>query len=419
VTDLQGSVRATTDAAGVLSGRPSYYDPYGQPDAGAGPPTPFGYTGELQDGATGLQYLRARTYNPATGQFLQRDPLEQQTGAAYTYVGGDPVDNSDPSGACYIPNTHRDAALPDVPPDDRTCAISTVDDAISRILSAGRSPIYYPTEADKTCIYQQILRNVRGAGSLLPKGFYVSPARHVRTVIHRGGNVFDRAFTSVVAIGEGAVDVANEAARAVAAAEGIIAEAGQAVVTRPYIPVAGVLGAAATGFVAGIVTQPTLHDADTPANLLPTLRTEKYDKENPELPTVCFSLALGVRLPECSSIGPTLDARPMYLVVPAVATHILYAQLNGYSTVLSYNGPGSAITQQNRNAACGSRNTKASVERQQETDNLLGIARGPGIRTHVTSIHLQARPTGVRMLLSPNVSGHTKVATGGHRAPAR
>jgi len=35
------------------------------------------------------------------GQFLTRDPLEQQTGQAYAYAGGDPVNNSDPSGQAY------------------------------------------------------------------------------------------------------------------------------------------------------------------------------------------------------------------------------------------------------------------------------------------------------------------------------
>jgi len=94
--DLQGSVRYTTDD-GANASPTVNYDPYGTPEGGAVPPT-FGYDGELQDGATGLQNLRARTYNPATGQFLTRDPLEQQTGQAYVYAGGDPVNGSDPSG---------------------------------------------------------------------------------------------------------------------------------------------------------------------------------------------------------------------------------------------------------------------------------------------------------------------------------
>lgn len=98
VTDPQGSVRDTADDTGVLGPAPSYYDPYGTPDAGATAPT-FGYDGEQQDAATSLVYLRARTYNPVTGQFLTRDPLEQQTGQAYLYIAR--VRNPD-SGLCHV-----------------------------------------------------------------------------------------------------------------------------------------------------------------------------------------------------------------------------------------------------------------------------------------------------------------------------
>lgn len=45
--------------------------------------------------------LRARMYNPASGQFLQRDPLEQQTGQAYAYAGDNPQTNADPTGQAY------------------------------------------------------------------------------------------------------------------------------------------------------------------------------------------------------------------------------------------------------------------------------------------------------------------------------
>jgi len=106
-TDLAGSVRSTTDdganlsaGSGATVASPAGYDPYGAPEWRT-PPAPFGYTGELQDPSTGLVNLRARTYNPLVGQFLTRDPLFQQTGQAYAYAGGDPVNNADPSGQAY------------------------------------------------------------------------------------------------------------------------------------------------------------------------------------------------------------------------------------------------------------------------------------------------------------------------------
>lgn len=50
------------------------------------------------DAETGFQYLRARYYDPATGQFISRDPLVAMTGSAYGYVDGNPLNGIDPLG---------------------------------------------------------------------------------------------------------------------------------------------------------------------------------------------------------------------------------------------------------------------------------------------------------------------------------
>src|SRR6059058_5818382 len=71
--DGLGSVRLVTDSAGGTAGAASY-EPWGAPKAGAATLGGFGYTGEQADGETGLAYLRARSYDPATGRFLQQDP---------------------------------------------------------------------------------------------------------------------------------------------------------------------------------------------------------------------------------------------------------------------------------------------------------------------------------------------------------
>lgn len=55
-------------------------------------------TRQYTDAETGFQYLRARYYDLATGNFLTRDPLEAETREAYGYVGGDPLNRVDPSG---------------------------------------------------------------------------------------------------------------------------------------------------------------------------------------------------------------------------------------------------------------------------------------------------------------------------------
>ena len=81
------------------------YDPFGQPEAGTGlgAPTDHGFTGEPQDAATGLVQLRARWYQPTSGQFVSRDPFggdteTPQTFSHYAYAHSDPINGTDPTG---------------------------------------------------------------------------------------------------------------------------------------------------------------------------------------------------------------------------------------------------------------------------------------------------------------------------------
>src|SRR5262245_37033288 len=46
--------------------------------------------------SSGLLYLRARYYDPATQEFISRDPIG--SGQPYVYAGGNPVNYIDPSG---------------------------------------------------------------------------------------------------------------------------------------------------------------------------------------------------------------------------------------------------------------------------------------------------------------------------------
>ena len=60
--------------------------------------TPLGFAGEYTDAETGFVYLRNRYYDPATGQFISRDPLTAITRSPYGYVGGNPLNRTDPLG---------------------------------------------------------------------------------------------------------------------------------------------------------------------------------------------------------------------------------------------------------------------------------------------------------------------------------
>jgi RHS repeat-associated protein len=102
-TDALGSIRRWSDATGASVGR-LRYDPFGNLVAQQGTrPVPLGFTGEWHDPVTGLQYLRARWYQPQTGRFTQVDPfpgVQSLPGTQHPYVYGlnNPTRYTDPSG---------------------------------------------------------------------------------------------------------------------------------------------------------------------------------------------------------------------------------------------------------------------------------------------------------------------------------
>lgn len=100
--DQLGSTRLLTDASGDPVGTYTY-DAYGALTDSTGTAAPLlGYAGEYTDHETGYTYLRARHYDPTTGQFLTRDPLVDLTGEPYAYAGNNPLSYTDPTGLCNL-----------------------------------------------------------------------------------------------------------------------------------------------------------------------------------------------------------------------------------------------------------------------------------------------------------------------------
>jgi len=71
--DQQGSTRLLTGSTGTVTGKCTY-SAYGTPTC-EGTTTPLGYDGQYTSSDTGLIYMRARVYDPATAQFLTVDPV--------------------------------------------------------------------------------------------------------------------------------------------------------------------------------------------------------------------------------------------------------------------------------------------------------------------------------------------------------
>jgi RHS repeat-associated protein len=96
--DQQGSTRLLTNAEGEVEA--SYtYSPYGKLITRTGTATtPLLYDGQYTNTDTGLVYLRARSYDPSTAQFLTIDPAIQVTGEPYGYTRDNPLNFVDPTG---------------------------------------------------------------------------------------------------------------------------------------------------------------------------------------------------------------------------------------------------------------------------------------------------------------------------------
>jgi RHS repeat-associated protein len=101
--DTLGNTRQLTTSVGAVSDQFDY-KAYGERINTVGASSlPHRFTGEETDEESGLTHLRARFYDPRSGQMLSRDALsgywdEPLSLNPYLYVAGNPVNRTDPSG---------------------------------------------------------------------------------------------------------------------------------------------------------------------------------------------------------------------------------------------------------------------------------------------------------------------------------
>jgi RHS repeat-associated protein len=114
LSDMHGDVVATADddieATELLSVQS--FDEYGNPKEGnpEGDLTPkFGWLGSKSrrtELPSGVIQMGVRSYVPALGRFLTRDPVFGGSANAYEYAGGDPVNNFDLTGERLCTEVH-------------------------------------------------------------------------------------------------------------------------------------------------------------------------------------------------------------------------------------------------------------------------------------------------------------------------
>ena len=102
--DEIGSTTFLTDDSGAVSDQYGV-TPYGETATAKGStPNPFTWLGQwgvMQEGQTGLYYMRLRYYDSATARFLSRDPIHQLQPRGidpYQYATANPMMNVDPTG---------------------------------------------------------------------------------------------------------------------------------------------------------------------------------------------------------------------------------------------------------------------------------------------------------------------------------
>ncbi len=102
VLDAQGSITGVTNSQGALTSSESY-GPNGAPQDESGSEPAVGFTGALQDSATGAVYLQSRELEPLVDQFASADSIQPDAPSTggyneYSYAANNPMTNADPSG---------------------------------------------------------------------------------------------------------------------------------------------------------------------------------------------------------------------------------------------------------------------------------------------------------------------------------
>jgi RHS repeat-associated protein len=106
-TDALGTPVAVTDAAKAIV-ETFEYEPYGQLVNSTLKDGP-GFTGHVQDAATGLTYMQQRYYDPTVGRFLSVDPVTAYSNPVamfnrYRYANNNPYKFTDPDGRTAVCN---------------------------------------------------------------------------------------------------------------------------------------------------------------------------------------------------------------------------------------------------------------------------------------------------------------------------
>ncbi len=215
----------------------------------------------------GLDYYRARYYDPTTGRFLSKDPSGMVDGPnLYAYAGNNPVNFADPSGHCiasptiscgsqhYSPSGFYCPSCTAAPPSPSSPSAGSGPAAICTTPDCGAPLSGDPGAWASKCWFRWSLFFVGLVASLL--GFYFGPAQ-----LSGMAASFVQATTAgtgmaVGLAGIGAAFMANNIASAIAGIIRFIWNYLVLIMFQIIAPALGWFGAVEVGFGAASVATP-------------------------------------------------------------------------------------------------------------------------------------------------------------------
>ncbi len=194
--DHLGSAVAGTNASGAVVWRESE-QPFGEDwTSAAANDNQAGYTGHVEDAATGLTYMQARYYDPVIGRFLSIDPVgfspeRPDMFNRYAYVANDPVGRTDPRGLCF-PDEDENCIEPPEDVEEETPrvldkvvvntkgpeTINSIGTRFSAPRSKAKNEHRYDISVMTGCSADITFDIVRGAGNSAPGAPYAESGAH-------------------------------------------------------------------------------------------------------------------------------------------------------------------------------------------------------------------------------------------------